>query len=89
MAEPSFGKMSSMHFYAWKKGLKTGMYYLRTRPAADPIKFSIDKTKLKTKGSNKENYDSETSLNGNEKEIEDLRLACSLQNKEACMMCSS
>ena len=47
IAEPSFGKMSSMHFYAWKKGLKTGLYYLRTRPAADPIKFTVDKTKLK------------------------------------------
>ena len=31
-----------MHFYGWKKGLKTGMYYLRTRPAADAIKFTVD-----------------------------------------------
>jgi len=31
-----------MHFYAWEKGLKTGMYYLRSRPAADPIKFTVD-----------------------------------------------
>ncbi len=31
-----------MHFYAWKNGLKTGMYYLRTRPAADAIKFTLD-----------------------------------------------
>ena len=37
-----------MHFYAWKIGLKTGLYYLRTRPAADPIKFTVDKTKLKS-----------------------------------------
>jgi len=36
--KPDFQKIMSMHFYAWKKGLKTGMYYLRTRPAADPIK---------------------------------------------------
>lgn len=35
-------KMTSMHFYAWEKGLKTGMYYLRSRPAADPIKFTVD-----------------------------------------------
>lgn len=40
MAEASFGKLSSMHFYAWKKGLKTGMYYLRTRPKADAIQVS-------------------------------------------------
>ena len=31
-----------MHFYAWKKGLKTGMYYLRTRPKADAIAFTVD-----------------------------------------------
>jgi ribonucleoside-diphosphate reductase subunit M1 len=34
--------MCSVHFYAWQKGLKTGMYYLRSRPAADPIKFTVD-----------------------------------------------
>lgn len=34
-------KLSSMHFYAWKKGLKTGMYYLRTKSAVDPIKFTL------------------------------------------------
>lgn len=39
-AEPNFGKLTSMHFYAWKKGLKTGMYYLRSRPAVDAIKVS-------------------------------------------------
>ncbi len=40
--EPNFGKLTSMHFYAWKKGLKTGMYYLRTKAAADAIKFTVD-----------------------------------------------
>jgi ribonucleoside-diphosphate reductase alpha chain len=38
---PSFPKIYSMHMYAWKKGLKTGMYYLRTRAAADPIQFTV------------------------------------------------
>ncbi len=42
MAEPNFAKLSSMHFYAWKRGLKTGMYYLRTKAAAEAIKFTID-----------------------------------------------
>ena len=46
LEEPTFQKLSSMHFYAWEKGLKTGMYYLRTRPAADPIKFTVDKQLL-------------------------------------------
>ena len=41
MENPTFSKLTSMHFYAWQKGLKTGMYYLRTRPAADPIKFTL------------------------------------------------
>ncbi len=41
MESATFSKMTSMHFYAWQKGLKTGMYYLRTRPAADPIKFTL------------------------------------------------
>mgnify|MGYP006092689605 CR=1 FL=1 len=31
-----------MHFYTWSKGLKTGIYYLRTKPAADPIKITVD-----------------------------------------------
>jgi ribonucleoside-diphosphate reductase alpha chain len=40
---PNFGKLSSMHFYGWEKGLKTGMYYLRSKAAVDPIKFTLDK----------------------------------------------
>ena len=39
----NFAKLTSMHFYAWKKGLKTGMYYLRTKAATDAIKFTIKK----------------------------------------------
>lgn len=119
LADPTFGKMSSMHFYAWKKGLKTGLYYLRTRPAADPIKFTVDKTKLKAKNLNamdfKENVNAKNGMNGasprkmiknevpdennsntvdkeissNDDLIEQLKMACSLKNKEACLMCSS
>jgi ribonucleoside-diphosphate reductase alpha chain len=43
LTNPNFGKLTSMHFYAWKKGLKTGMYYLRSNAAADAIKFTLDK----------------------------------------------
>ncbi len=46
MEDPDIKKITSMHFYAWKAGLKTGMYYLRSRPARDAIKFTIDKTKV-------------------------------------------
>ena len=42
MSSPTFSKLSSMHMYAWKKGLKTGMYYLRSKAKAKPIQFSLD-----------------------------------------------
>ena len=44
LAEPTYAKISSMHFYAWKQGLKTGCYYLRTKGAATPQKFTIEPT---------------------------------------------
>ncbi|HUM46447.1 MAG TPA: ribonucleoside-diphosphate reductase subunit alpha, partial [Chitinophagales bacterium] len=43
MQEPSVSKITSMHFYAWEKGLKTGMYYLRTKSATDAVKFTVEK----------------------------------------------
>jgi len=46
IADPTTKKLTSMHFYAWKKGLKTGMYYLRTRPKADAIQFTVDQQQL-------------------------------------------
>eukprot|EP01038_Epipyxis_sp_PR26KG_P015246 gene15246-20550_t len=48
MAEPTTAKLTSMHFYAWKKGLKTGMYYLRTLPKAEAIQFTVDQAALTT-----------------------------------------
>ena len=42
VSEPSYGKLSSMHMFAWKSGLKTGMYYLRTKPKANAQKFTLD-----------------------------------------------
>lgn len=42
MDSPTVNKLTSMHFYGWEKGLKTGMYYLRTKPKADPIQFTVD-----------------------------------------------
>merc|ERR1719474_1131586 len=46
MIDPNIGKLTSMHFYGWKKGLKTGMYYLRTKAATDAIKFTVDQEAL-------------------------------------------
>jgi ribonucleoside-diphosphate reductase alpha subunit len=46
MTNINFAKLTSMHFYAWQKGLKTGMYYLRSKAAADAIKFTVDQAAL-------------------------------------------
>uniref|UniRef100_A0A8C6XVK7 Ribonucleoside-diphosphate reductase n=1 Tax=Naja naja TaxID=35670 RepID=A0A8C6XVK7_NAJNA len=79
IAEPNYGKLSSMHFYGWKEGLKTGMYYLRTRPAANPIQFTLNKEKLKEKASREEE----------EKERNTAAMVCSLENRDECLMCGS
>ena len=47
LQSPTFGQLTSMHFYGWKKELKTGMYYLRTKPAAQAIQFNVDQSLLK------------------------------------------
>ncbi|DAD53439.1 TPA_asm: Ribonucleotide reductase large subunit [Horsepox virus] len=47
IADPSYFKLTSMHFYGWSLGLKTEMYYLRTKPASAPIQFTLDKDKIK------------------------------------------
>ena len=46
MERVSFKVLNSSHFYSWRNGLKTGMYYLRTQPAVDPIKFGLDATSI-------------------------------------------
>ena len=139
---PTLGQLTSMHFYGWKKGLKTGMYYLRTRPAAQAIQFTIDQSTLKTaKAQETSNKARGPERNGNsiptpsvspsparntrtnapipstsslgatsnsatvgneepdpeysaalqrqkDRELEEAKLQCSLENKEACLMCS-
>jgi ribonucleoside-diphosphate reductase alpha chain len=54
MENANYSKLTSMHFYAWKSGLKTGMYYLRTKAAVDAIKFTLDNTKKKEVSENEE-----------------------------------
>ena len=48
MQDADFAKLTSMHFYAWKSGLKTGMYYLRTKSAVNAIQFTLSKEKKET-----------------------------------------
>ncbi|KAI9588790.1 ribonucleoside-diphosphate reductase large subunit-like [Glossina fuscipes] len=103
VAEPSYGKLSSIHFYGWKAGLKTGMYYLRTKPAANPIQFTVDKTRLtingkspakKAEGNNSVKEDDEaleSIANNTESKYESqvAEIVCSLDNKDACLSCGS
>jgi ribonucleoside-diphosphate reductase subunit M1 len=78
-----------MHFYGWKKGLKTGMYYLRTQPAVQAIKFTVDQEKLKEDMSAYEDVEDKENADFNSKaSYEARKLACSIENKDACMMCS-
>ena len=75
MENANFGKLTSMHFYGWEKGLKTGMYYLRTKAATDAIKFTIDKSEIQEPTA---------------KSIEEAQAeaACSIDNGDDCEMCS-
>ncbi|MCU0401836.1 MAG: ribonucleoside-diphosphate reductase subunit alpha [Algoriphagus sp.] len=82
MQDPNFGKLTSMHFYAWKKGLKTGMYYLRSQAATAAIKFTLDKSALEPKVERAAELDSAK----NQKQD---AIACSLDNPEGCEMCGS
>jgi ribonucleoside-diphosphate reductase alpha chain len=94
MESPNMAKLTSMHFYAWKKGLKTGMYYLRTKAAADAIKFTVQ-TQAEP---------AMTPITSSQPEIKQLELqavgmveasqgmseiSCSLDNPEACEACGS
>lgn len=73
VGEPNFGTLTAIHFYGWKKGLKTGMYYLRTKPAAQAIQFTVDQQSLSKDQKAKKNEEA---------------MVCSLDNREACVSCS-
>ena len=79
-------KLTSMHFYAWKKGLKTGMYYLRTKAATDAIKFTVDK-KYKTQPQS-EQVEQAEQASTEEMTYEQQVKACSIDNGPDCEMCS-
>ena len=60
IAEPTFKSLSSMHFYSWQKGLKTGIYYLRTMPKTTAQKFTVDPSTTNVNNSNNSNTNNET-----------------------------
>ena len=75
MENANFAKLTSMHFYGWKQGLKTGMYYLRTKAAVDAIKFTLEKTAVVQPIAKTE-------------EERQAEIACSLDDPDNCEMCS-
>merc|ERR1719494_565449 len=77
MKGPNRKKLTSMHFYGWKKGLKTGMYYLRSQAAADAIKFTVDQKML----------DEEQTQKIATQRMKEMSAA--LDNEEECLMCGS
>jgi ribonucleoside-diphosphate reductase alpha chain len=95
----NFGKLTSMHFHAWKLGLKTGMYYLRTKAAADAIKFTIEKqAEVQIEQTNNVNetelqYAAHTAQAAASFSADAAQnqsdMACSLDNPEACEACGS
>ncbi len=96
MESPNLGKLSSMHFYAWQKGLKTGMYYLRGKAAVDPIKFTLGekhqrkfvKTNSKSNTANDNTDDTTLNTSSNAPEMEAASgPVCTME--EGCVMCGS
>ena len=87
MENVNTAKLTSMHFYAWKKGLKTGMYYLRTKAATDAIKFTVDK-KYKANPAAASAPEPPRKSVAEMTDEEQAALACSIENGENCEMCS-
>jgi len=82
----NLGKLTSMHFYGWKKGLKTGMYYLRTKSAVDAIKFTVQKQ-------SKAQMEPVVAETTEAPEVQEFtpeeQLACSIDNPDDCVSCGS
>ncbi len=87
LMDPNFGKMTSMHFYAWKKGLKTGMYYLRTKAATDAIKFTLEKEQTEQPAVKPQQ--AQANQEEDVKTQNQAAMQCSLDDPEGCEMCGS
>jgi ribonucleoside-diphosphate reductase alpha chain len=88
MENANLGKLTSMHFYAWEQGLKTGMYYLRTKAATDAIKFTVDKKYQEAPAAKAMAPATVDSKTAEQVAVEQATIACSLDNPDACEMCS-
>ena len=98
MTSANFAKLTSMHFYAWKAGLKTGMYYLRTKAAVNAVKFTLDSQQVQpapavqaaipvTAPQVVGSAPITTSLLNKDEAL--AQVACSLDNPDACEACGS
>jgi ribonucleoside-diphosphate reductase alpha chain len=83
MQDANFGKLTSMHFHSWKIGLKTGLYYLRTKAAADAIKFTVEKQQKAVPA------EKVTTAVVADKVTQQQAIQCSLDDPEGCEMCGS
>ena len=89
MENVNTAKLTSMHFYAWKQGLKTGMYYLRTKAATDAIKFTVDKKyKEAPVAAAVETPEAPRKAIQDMTDEEQAAMACSIENGSDCEMCS-
>lgn len=89
LQDANFGKMTSMHFHAWKKGLKTGMYYLRTKAATDAIKFTVEKEKQQHPKEAVEVSSGQAAMVNPAQVDSQAAIQCSLDDPEGCEMCGS
>ena len=81
MIDANPAKVTSMHFYGWRKGLKTGMYYLRTKAAADAIQFTVEQKKAQ---------DQTVSGLADRAEVSSMdAIACSLDSPDDCLSCGA
>jgi ribonucleoside-diphosphate reductase alpha chain len=96
--DANFAKLSSMHFYGWKAGLKTGMYYLRTKAAADAIKFTADTSAAKETPEVLGNEDvliaeRQQQISAERQALLEAekasQISCSIDNKDDCEACGS
>ncbi len=95
MENANMAKLTSMHFYAWKSGLKTGMYYLRTKSAVDAIKFTLSNTSKKKPVSNMQEAEVVATKAENNKPLtpqelrELLEKSKNADQDDDCLMCGS
>ena len=100
MESPNMAKITSMHFYAWKRGLKTGMYYLRTKAAADAIKFTVQtqaekalspvvNAAVEAQAEVPVNAAAQVAVVAVEGGDMQSQISCSLDNPDACEACGS